>query len=87
MGGTMKEKVIETAGKVWKALREKDEINISRLPRIIKEKSEIAYQSLGWLAREDKINYQTKNGKCFVSLTDFERNIELPENESIKKKK
>lgn len=69
----MKEKVIATAGKIWKVLQEKDEINISQLPKIVKENSEITYQAIGWLAREDKINYQLKNGKIFISLTDSER--------------
>ena len=51
----MKEKNGQTAGKIWETLKEKEELNVSRIPRILKEKSEVAYQALGWLAREDNI--------------------------------
>ncbi len=69
----MKKKIGEMAGKVWKILGEKEEVEISKVPRILKEKGEIVYQALGWLAREDKINYYNKEGKPFVSLTYDER--------------
>lgn len=69
----MKEKIGITAGMIWKTLKSKEEVNVSQLPRILKEKSDIVYQALGWLAREDKINYSTKNKKNFVSLTDSEK--------------
>ena len=64
----MKEKIIETAGKTWKTLGENGESEITQLPRILNEKDGLVYQALGWLAREDKINYTTKNNKTFVSL-------------------
>ena len=53
----MKTIIGQTAGKVWKKLKEKDQVNIEQLPRLLKEKSVIAYQAVGWLAREGKINY------------------------------
>lgn len=71
----MKEKIGETAGKIWKVLKEKEEMDIAQLPRILNEKSVSVYQALGWLAREDKISYQTKANKTFVSLTEPERGI------------
>lgn len=64
----MKDKIGETAGKLWKILGEKEDIEISKLAQILKEKEEIVYQALGWLAREDKINYHNKERKTFVSL-------------------
>jgi hypothetical protein len=36
---------------------------------------EIVYQALGWLAREDKINYHTEERKTFVSLSHEEREM------------
>ena len=69
----MKEKIGETAGIIWKILKSKGEVNISQLPKILKEKSEIVYQALGWLAREDKINYSTKNRRNYVSLAESEK--------------
>ena len=68
----MKEKIGKTAGRIWETLRKKQEINVSQLPRTIKEKSGVTYQALGWLAREDKINYHEKGSRTFVSLTDLE---------------
>jgi hypothetical protein len=71
----MKDKIGEIAGKIWTVLGEKQNVNISRLPKILKEKGEIVYQALGWLAREDKINYHTKERKTFVSLSHGEREM------------
>ncbi|MCK4966729.1 winged helix-turn-helix domain-containing protein [bacterium] len=73
----MKERIGETAGRIWEILRKKQEVNVSQLPRNIKEKSGVTYQALGWLARENKISYYEKGNKTFVSLTDLERNIHL----------
>ena len=49
------------------------EVADSTLPHIPKEKGEVVYQALGWLAREDKIDFRSKEGKTFVSLNDEER--------------
>lgn len=68
----MKDKIIEAAGKAWQTLGEKGEANIDQLSKIINEKEPIVYQALGWLAREDKINYTTKNNRTFVSLVENE---------------
>ena len=71
----MKTKIGEMAGKVWRILGEKEDVPVSRLPQILKEKGEIVYQSLGWLAKEDKILFHKKGGKTFVSLSPEEREI------------
>lgn len=68
----MKEKIIETAGKTWRTLGEKGELNITQLPKVLKEDEAIVYQALGWLAREDKINYAVKNRQTTVSLVEAE---------------
>ena len=68
----MKDKVIETAGKTWKFLGQNGETDVGELCRYVKEKETVVYQALGWLAREDKINYTTKNRKTFVSLVESE---------------
>jgi len=71
----MKEKIGQAAGEIWKVLGEKGQVGISRLPDIARMKADIAYQALGWLAHENKVDYNTKDGKTFVSLTPFESNI------------
>ncbi len=68
----MKEKVIEAAGKTWRYLGQHGETNVGQLGRAIKEKDEVVLQALGWLAREDKINYSIKNRRTFVSLVEGE---------------
>ena len=69
----MIEKIGETAGEVWKVLKEEGEVNISQLPRLLNEKSTVVYQAVGWLARENKIEYRTVGAKTFVSLTESEK--------------
>ena len=64
----MREKIGVTAGKLWETLRENKEVNVSQLPKVLKDKPVVVYQALGWLAREDKINYRTEGAKIYVSL-------------------
>ncbi len=68
----MKDKVIETAGKTWRFLGQNGQTNISQLSKSLKEKDEVVLQALGWLAREDKIDYTIKNRRTFVSLVEAE---------------
>jgi hypothetical protein len=68
----MKEKIIETAGKTWRYLGQHGQTNVSQLSKGLKEKDEVVLQALGWLAREDKIDYTTKNRRTFVSLVETE---------------
>ncbi len=71
--GMMKEQIGQTAGRIWAVLGDKEEIGLEQLPRVLKAKSDITYQALGWLAREDKVTYRTKAGKVYISLSDKER--------------
>jgi Mn-dependent DtxR family transcriptional regulator len=68
----MKEKIIETVGKVWRFLGQNGQTNISQLAKSLKEKEEVVFQALGWLAREDKIEYTIKNRRTFVALVEGE---------------
>jgi hypothetical protein len=70
-----KEKIGEAAGHIWDILSAKDEVGLAQLPRMLKLKTDIAYQALGWLAREDKIHYRTKAGKVYISLVEKEREV------------
>lgn len=73
IGGEMKGKIIETAGRTWQVLGEKQEVKISELSKLVKEKGEVVFQALGWLAREDKIHYISRNKQNFVSLVGPEK--------------
>ena len=65
----MKSHIGTASGKIWEALKAKGEVEISRIPKLIGEKTIIAYQAVGWLSREDKIKYHTRGGKVYISLT------------------
>ncbi len=69
----MKNRIGETAGEIWKVLKQKEEVNLNFLPRMLGEKAQIVHQAVGWLAREDKIEYRTRGGKTFISLTPSEK--------------
>jgi len=71
----MKDKIGEIAGKIWTILGEKQNVDILKLPKILKERGEIVYQALGWLAGEDKIKYHSKERKTFVSLSHKEHEM------------
>lgn len=71
----MRDQIGGAAGKIWKALGQKGEVNVAMLPKLVKEKNEIAYQALGWLAHENKIVYRRKENKNFVALTENEQQI------------
>ena len=71
----MKTRIGEMSGRVWKVLGEKEAVAVSRLPQLLKEKGEVVYQALGWLAKEDKVDFHKKEGQNFVSLSSEEREI------------
>ncbi len=66
----MKQRIGETAGKVWKELRSNGEMAISRVPKAVKEREALSYMALGWLAREGKLGFREHGNKTLVFLTD-----------------
>lgn len=64
----MREKIGETAGKIWATLNVENEISLTRLPKMVGERETVVYQALGWLAREDKIEYEQKGNRTLVSI-------------------
>jgi len=66
----MVNKIGEVAGKIWHYLNEKGETSLNRLKLAIKEKDRLFHMGIGWLAREDKINFTRgeKMGELKVSL-------------------
>ena len=69
----MKDQIGKTAGAIWEVLRSNDRVALSQLPRAVKERESVAYQALGWLAREDKIIYETQGKKTYVALAEKDR--------------
>jgi hypothetical protein len=64
----MKEQIGETAGKVWQALSEHEELDLVRLTKLVHENEKTVHQALGWLDREDKIDIHLKGNKTTISL-------------------
>lgn len=64
----MKARIGKTAGQIWHTLQKQEQVSISRLPKLIGEKDAVVYQALGWLAREDKIEYEQKSNRTLVSI-------------------
>jgi hypothetical protein len=62
----MKDRIGITAGKIWESLKKGDSVSLSQVPKLIKEKEALTYQALGWLARENKIEYDTKGKRTTV---------------------
>lgn len=64
----MKDKIGETAGKVWQTLHEHDSLDIARLVKLVGEKEALIQRAIGWLAREDKIDFHVKGPKTTIVL-------------------
>lgn len=55
------------AGKVWRALNEVKPISISELSRRVNLSVESTALAIGWLARENKVSIERKNGLIEIS--------------------
>ncbi len=64
----VREIIGETAGKIWKTLNVQNEVSLTRLPRMVGERETVVYQALGWLARENKVEYAQKGNRTLVSI-------------------
>lgn len=69
----MKEQIGQTAGAIWQVLQNKDKLALSQVPKAIHEKESLAFQAVGWLAREDKIEFRTEGKTTYVTLASAER--------------
>ena len=66
----MEEKISECARRIWTLLEQTQEVNILRLSELLGERNVIAYQALGWLARDKKIHYAQKGSQVFISRNE-----------------
>jgi hypothetical protein len=58
----------KVAGEIWQVLRERDEISLSGIVSTINASQSTVYMGLGWLAREDKLEFVAKRRGVFVRL-------------------
>ena len=63
----MNEKIAECAGRIWVLLGRTPEVNMLRLSELLGERNVLAYQALGWLARDNRVTYTQKGSQVFIS--------------------
>lgn len=64
----MQEAIIETAGKIWEYLNEKGEVTTRKMNKDLGLTDNFSNMGLGWLAREDKINFEKRGAYTRVRL-------------------
>jgi len=63
------EKIGQAAGIIWQMLSQTSgQVNITDIAKKTNLTTQLAYQGLGWLAREGKLVYQKKGRSIYVSL-------------------
>ena len=68
----MQEEIGSTAGIIWHALNEKDELSLAQLKRKVNGKTPVFDWAVGWLAREDKIMITREKRSFFLRLRETE---------------
>jgi len=66
----VEDRIADCAKRIWALLEDKREVNILRLSEVLGERSVIAYQALGWLARDRKIHYEQRGSQVFITRVD-----------------
>ncbi len=56
------------AGKIWETLETEGEATVSKLLKLTDEKRDLVLMALGWLAREDKLEADTRKNAIYYSL-------------------
>ena len=64
----MKNEVGQYAGIVWRLLSERKKMSIRKIGEITFFKETRIFLALGWLARENKIEFQNQSGTLYVEL-------------------
>jgi predicted transcriptional regulator len=67
-GVSMMQDIGNTAGKIYKYLEANGKTRLSELEKKIDVRSEMVRMAVGWLAREDKLRFDTEKKSVFVSL-------------------
>lgn len=62
------EEIGKVAGDIWHLLKERGELSISGVATEINASQSTVYMGLGWLARENKLEFVKKSRGVFVKL-------------------
>ena len=66
---TMNEAIVSAVGAVWQHLNNNGPVTFSELRRKTGLSNEMANRAIGWLAREDKLCFETESGRKQIRLT------------------
>lgn len=64
----IQEQIIESAGQIYNYLNSKGEVSISKMKKDLSLADNFAEMGLGWLSREDKLEYTQKAKSVTVKL-------------------
>ncbi len=64
----MQDKIGYVTGNIWQQLERKGEMTPRKLSTATKENSDVVHLALGWLARENKIEFQPTKSTFRVKL-------------------
>ena len=64
----MQQEIVESAGQIWNYLNERGEVTTTKMKKDLSLDDNFAAMGLGWLAREDKLNFSGKGARTKVSL-------------------
>lgn len=64
----MKNEVGQFAGTVWQLLSERKNMSIRKIGEMTNYAESRIFLALGWLAREDKIQFRDQSGILYVEL-------------------
>ena len=82
----MHDKVGLAAGQVWNYLHQGGESTISKMAKDLRQKDNIVYMGLGWLARENKVAIRQDKRAIKVKLAELEASRKASENKAKKEK-
>ena len=64
----IQEQIIESAGTIYNYLNTKGEVSINKMKKDLSLEGNFAEMGLGWLSREDKLEYTQKAKSVTVKL-------------------
>lgn len=64
----MQETIGQTAGQIWECLSNNEEMTMAALKKDLNLKGDVASLALGWLAREEKVDFVQKGKSTKIRL-------------------
>jgi hypothetical protein len=65
----------DLAGQVWKTLGARKRVALSTLPKLMERDGILVQQAVGWLARENKVEFEKQGRAVYVKLSAHEAEV------------